>query len=628
MTDPLPLPEQCLRLIDQIVQMTLKGQIRSKEQVHQMLLQGVEPGTGELFERCLSDRITSAQTLTQSQTDELKLAKAQRRLRALQTIQGEWERVQAHHRDATLLVEAVHTITAADPGQRLQALVRVLDPNRPQALSLVHLKQLTKILQQQVDRAPDLQDKQQLQELTAGLRDGIAAWQRLEAHLVSWIYNQGQARLGFEGIPGQRGPWMLWANQVQSLLPQALFQALALGQPLEAGLAQQSQFTLADWVELAIVLQALQRGLVAWFDQRVYNPQLGSKLSVATFLVFAILWSQLAIALRRYSGLAAGAQEDFAQSCFRVTLQILRTFAQREYFPLYGGIFASFTGEALRDALRYLDEPLRQAEGTQEKARILTLLGYSLRAQGQYGPAIAFHEQALAIARAASDSRCEIANLNHLSRIAIAQKAYGEAIHSSQRALMLSRQGGDRQGEANALANLGYSEVLTAQAANQADREVYEAAIAHLDQGLKRSEQLQDPQSQALCASSLGIAQLVLGQPEAAIAALEIGWQAAQFSGDLYLQGLNLAYLAEAHYSLQTPEIALYMGSLAMYLLEQVGATEWRKPAGLLTVLQGQLGPQQFETSLQQQRSKILPLIGVDGFDHIPELLAAYQRSL
>ena len=93
-------------------------------------------------------------------------------------------------------------------------------------------------------------------------------------------------------------------------------------------------------------------------------------------------------------------------------MQILRSFAQQKYFPLYGGIFASFSGDSLRSALNYLDEPLRTVEGTQEKARILTLLGYSLRALGQLEVAKAFQEQALEIARAAGDRACEIANLN------------------------------------------------------------------------------------------------------------------------------------------------------------------------------------------------------------------------
>ena len=57
----LPLSERYLALIDEIVQTTLKGKIRSQQQVYQMLLQGVNPGTGEILELVLSDRISATQ---------------------------------------------------------------------------------------------------------------------------------------------------------------------------------------------------------------------------------------------------------------------------------------------------------------------------------------------------------------------------------------------------------------------------------------------------------------------------------------------------------------------------------------------------------------------------------------
>ena len=66
-----PTPTQTLRdrylaLIDQIVQTTLKGQIRSKEQVYQMLVQQVSPGTGEIFERCLDEQESAIKSLLDS----------------------------------------------------------------------------------------------------------------------------------------------------------------------------------------------------------------------------------------------------------------------------------------------------------------------------------------------------------------------------------------------------------------------------------------------------------------------------------------------------------------------------------------------------------------------------------
>jgi tetratricopeptide (TPR) repeat protein len=234
----------------------------------------------------------------------------------------------------------------------------------------------------------------------------------------------------------------------------------------------------------------------------------------------------------------------------------------------------------------------------------------------------------LEIARNEGDRSCEIANLNHLSRTYVQQQNYAEAINYSQRALILSRQTGDKTGEANALVNLGYSEVMQAQQLENLEPETYEAAINYLEQGLKLSEKLGDIQSKALCVSSLGIAYLVIGQHQEAIKYLEDGFKTAQVSGDFYLQGINLAYLAEAYYHLQNSEKAIYTGCLGMYLLNQIASSEWHQPAGLLTILHTQIGAEAFQKFLQQHRPKIIAVIGVDGYDHLPQLLEEYQRDM
>ncbi len=631
MPDSMPLRDRYLQLIDEIVQATLKGKIRSKEQVYQMLLQGVSVGTGEIFERCLAEQMSTTQQQVDNPVSEMKQAKAIRSQRALNTISSEWERTQQQNRVSQAIATAVQVITTAPPTERLTALLRVTDPNREQVLNLQQLAQLAKALQQQAQQSSDPDSSDQLQQLSQGITAGLASWQRLEEYLVSWIYDQSRGSLGFEGLPEQRGPWSLWAKQVNSALPQSLFQTLARNQSLNEWAQSHPRLEFSAWVELAIILQYLQRGLVTWFDKMVYDSKVGAKLSISTFIVFAVIWSQLANALNQ--ALSSSQRDVLVNGCFQVSLQILRTFAQRDYFPLYGGVFASLSGNYLRDALNYLDEPLRRVEGTQEKARILTLIGYSLGVQGQYDRANAFHQQALEIAREASDRICEIANLNHLSRLCVAQKIYGDAINYSQRALILSRQTGDRLGEANALANLGYSEVFQAKEQAQVEPEVYERAIEYLEQGLQLLERLGDSlgggyasgQSRALCFSSLGIAHVVIEQPQKAISYLEQGWQAAQFSGDLYLQGVNLAYLAQAYYSLQNLEKAIYTGSLGAYLLEQIGSKDWRSTAGLLTILQGQMGTEAFQALLQQQRRNIIAFIGVDGYDYIPQLLEKYR---
>ncbi|MBD2355839.1 tetratricopeptide repeat protein [Tolypothrix sp. FACHB-123] len=618
MSDSLPLRDRYLALIDEIVDTTLKGKISSVEQVYQMLLKGVNPGTGEVFELVLSDRSTAIQNQVDGEKDELKKAKATRSLRAIKTIQTQWQRWQEHNKATQAIVSAVKEITTAAADERLATFLRFTDPNQKQPLNSQQLQQLSKSIQQFAQPESDLQ------QISEGINRGLASWQRLQEHLVSWMYEQNQS-LGFGGVPGESGPWATWAKQVNSQVPHSLLRTLAIeGSAIE--FAANQQITLSDWVEMALILQYLQRGLVNWFDQQAYNVQAGSKLSISTYLTFAVIWSQLASGFHNLAPV-------YSNGASQIMLQILRNFALRPYFPLYGGIFASFSGNYLRDALDYLDEPLRRVEKTQEKARILTLLGYSQRALGQYQRSIEFHQQALEIARTAGDRPCEIANLNHLSRTYVQEQDYVEAINHSQRALILSRQVGDayggqslRTGEANALINLGYSEVMHAQELEQLEPETYEMAINYLQQGLKLTEQLGDIQSKALCFSSLGIAHLVIGESQAAIKYLEEGFKTAQISGDLYLQGRNLAYLAEAYYQLQNFEKTIYTGSLGMYLLEQIASREWRQAAGLLTILQGQIGEEAFTNFLQQHRPKIIAIIGVDGYDHIPQLLETYKK--
>jgi tetratricopeptide (TPR) repeat protein len=621
------LRDRYLSVIDQIVHITLKGQLRSKEQIYQQLVQEVSAGTGEIFERCLTARLEETQTRLNTETDELKQAKASRVLRALQAIQKEWERYQKEQQATGRVATAAEAIQMAGAEERLSVWLSWVDPNQNHSLTTEQLRSLAQSLNQVASQMSDSDHAQAIQQLAAGIRSGLESQQQLEDDVIRWIYEVPTA-IGFEGTPRQWGPWKLWGDRVNSQMPKHLFQAITTNQPITETIRHQPSLSLRDWVELVILLQFLQRGLVTWFEKQPYDSKWGVKQSVATFLTFAVIWGQLSIGFEQASQLSEDDRRRLSQGCFQVMLQILRCFSQQPYFPLYGGVFALFAGDDLKDALEYLDVPLRQVAGTQEKARILTLLGYSRRAMGQYDRAIAFHNQALDIARTAADQICEIANLNHLSRIYAAQKNYGEAISHSQRALILARQRGDRLGEANALTNLGYSEVLAARQLERIEPESYEMPINYLHQGLELSEKLGDRQSQSLCYNSLGIAHVLLEQPAAAISYLEKGAQAAQFSGDLFLQGLNFIYLAEAHYSLGDRAKAVFAAFVGMYLLEQIQANEWRQPAGLLTILQGQLGEEGLQQVRQQYRSAIIAMIGVDGYDHLPTLLEQYKRSL
>lgn len=608
-------------LIDRIVAATLKGEIRSKEQVYQMLQAEVSSGTGELFERCLQEQVDEVQGILKTERDELKQAKATRKQRALKTIQGEWERWQKENQASSALSSLVQTLRTTEPDDRLEIFLQAIDPNQPRTLSREQLQQFVGLLEAAVRDAEAASEPgtANLSDLATGLKQGLTTWLELETQVVSWIYEQGQRSLGFGNQVEQTGPWSSWAKAVSRPGLKQLFDDLARHQTVTAA-GIPTPMSVRDWVEMAIVLQRLQLGLVTWFDKQPYDPAAGKRLSIATFLTFSVVWSQLSSRFQELS------QTSLANGCFQMILQALYQFTQQGYFPLYGGLFAALSGEPLRTMLEYLDQPLRQVPNTQSKARILTLLGYSQRALGQYSLALEFHQQALEIARESGDRRCEIASLNHISRTAVMQKNYAAAIDQSQRALILARQVGDRLGEANALANLGYSEVFQAQQDNQLDPDLYERLLDYLQQGMTLSERMGDRPSQALCAHSLGVVQVVLGQHQEALTSLGQGLQIAQAIGDVFLQGLNYIYLAETYRSLENVEMAIVAGSLGMYLLHQIGSEQWRQPAGILSILQGQMGAEKFQAILDQYRAQFLPLIGVDGYDYLPVLLQEYQR--
>ncbi|NMF82710.1 tetratricopeptide repeat protein [Nodosilinea sp. P-1105] len=606
-------------LIDTLVAAVLKGKIQSKQQIYRQLKEGVELGSGELFERCLDQTLAQVAQALDSE-DDLKQAKAIRQQRALAMIQSEWQRWQADNQATTVFTSLETNLIQAPPEERLTQLLQALDPNRDQPLSRQQIGQLTQALKQAPPHRTATDDSPPLATLAAGLDQGLVTWQRLEGEVVSWIYAQGQRSLGFGAPQEQAGPWYHWGKLVPGSPLATLFEGLAQQQQVSQA-AIPDTLPVAEWVSWAVVLQRLQLALVSWFDRQPYDPKAGKRLSIATFLTFAVVWSQISSRLQTLG------QGQLAQGAFQMTIQVLRQFATQSYFPLYGGLFTALSGEPLRTLLDYLDQPLQQVPNTAVKARILTLLGYSQRALGDYSQAERFHQQALTIAREAQDHPCEVANLNHLSRTNVMQDRYDQAIDYSQRALILARQQGDTTGQANALANLGYSQV--AQGRSQLlPIEQYETLLGYLTQGVALSERVGDLPSQALCTNSLGIAQLKLSRYDQAVEALTKGLGVAQAIGDRFLMASNFAQLAAAYQGQGNLEQAVLTGCLGMYLLYQIDSPDWRQPAAVLSILYGQLGPENVQLLMANHRQQFLAVIGVDGYDYLLPLLTRYRESL
>jgi hypothetical protein len=175
------------KLIEEIVNTALNGQISSKEDIYRQLVENISSGNGEIFERCLSDRLHSTQSelnkvitspsLFQRETPELKKARLNRTLKALESIQGEWERVQKQKQNQAAVTATVQQILTASEGSRFLILLQIIDPNQNQVFSKNQLQQLAQELKEAVSSDEDLHLKQEIQQLAIAIAKGVESYQ-------------------------------------------------------------------------------------------------------------------------------------------------------------------------------------------------------------------------------------------------------------------------------------------------------------------------------------------------------------------------------------------------------------------------------------------------------------------
>ncbi|MBE9028939.1 tetratricopeptide repeat protein [filamentous cyanobacterium LEGE 11480] len=614
------------QFIDDIVAQTLKGAFRSQAQVERLLAAQLETGTSEILERCLMSRAeTYAQQLAAGDLTAIQQAKVTRQANALKTLQKAWERWQQGYvveRDCAMIASQ---ILQADPDARLLVLVQALDENQTDRFSQPHLEQLSRQLKTIADQQPDADAALMLRQFGTGVAQGLQSYEQLKGDLVSWLFQQ-PGELGFGSAAESVEPWRTWAATTNRSLPQALFGLQAQNESAANLAGAQPTIDWAAWVELVILLRSLQNGLVAWFEMQPYDFRAGQNLTGSTFMMFAMVWSEISRGWRDRTNLAGNQSEQLAETFFQLTLQTLRRFAQRENFPLYGGAFATFSTAGLRATVSYLDQPLKAVGQVQEKARILTVLGYSQRWLNQYDRAQEMHEEALELAQQVADQRCEVANLCHLSRLFLVQQDYESAVSYGQRALIRARQTGDGQGEANALVAVGYGEVMQLERREVVTAEDLETPMRFLAQGQQMSQKFADVQGQAFAAVGLGVAQLLLSEFGAARRSLEQGLELIAVVGDRDLQALSYGYLGEVCYQQGQLEVAAYCAGIGMYLLEQRGRGAWRKSAALVSILLGKAGVESPGELLGELRSRLLSRIGQDGLDHLTTLMQQYRE--
>ncbi|MGL4882196.1 MAG: tetratricopeptide repeat protein, partial [Waterburya sp.] len=173
------LSDRYFALIDQIVDLTLQGKISSFERVYRMLEASVEPGTGEILERCLNQRLEA----TKAQLDT-KL-KAARVLRALETIEKQWLRWQSENQVNEDISEITQSILTVDPEDYFLAIVDVIDPNHDEPFTSEQLQKLAESLKAAANHQTDLNLAQNWQQLSIGITTGLTSFTALEADLVS-----------------------------------------------------------------------------------------------------------------------------------------------------------------------------------------------------------------------------------------------------------------------------------------------------------------------------------------------------------------------------------------------------------------------------------------------------------
>lgn len=603
------------QLIASIVQRGLQGDKQSREQVYQLIRSELEPATEAIFSSCLSHSIKRIEQQVQA-PDTLTQVRANRARRTLQTIQLEWQRYQQAVSANDRLAHALFRITNAAPTDRLAILINLLNPVHDQAMAMPLLEQLASglaLAEQQTE----------LSEYATGIQQGVRSWRAIERHLVSWIY--APAPPATNPSNKAKSPWRLWAMQPIGELPQELFQILDAQTSVEQWATRCPHFHLSSWIELVLVLQRAQHGLIRWANQQPYATDDAQKLLSSLYLGFASTWVQIGQGLDRAATLNSQNRQQFAALSRQIGLQFLRQYTQHPQFPLYGNANHTPQNKRLCDALRYLSQPLNQTEAAQEKARILTVVGSLVLLSGKCAEAEKLHQQALELAQSQQDTVCSIANLNHLSRVATMQSQCSVAIDRAQRALILARQAGDAQGEANALMNLGAAAAHQAQLID-APVQGYEAAMEYLTEAIEKAQDLGDQHCEGLCANALANICISLNHPGEALRWLQTGFKATKTSGDLYLQAKHFTSMAEACRQVSHPGDAIYAACLGLYYFDQINWRDWRRPAALLTQLKQRLG-QRFDQLLAKELRPIVEQIGADGFSQITRRLEEYSQA-
>ena len=194
-------------------------------------------------------------------------------------------------------------------------------------------------------------------------------------------------------------------------------------------------------------------------------------------------------------------------------------------------------------ALEYLEQSLaicreigdRQGEGT-----TLNNISQIYDSRGDYGKALEYLEQSLAILREIGDRQGEGATLNNISQIYKARGDYGKALEYLEQSLAIRREIGDRQGEGATLNNI--SQIYKA-------RGDYGKALEYLEQSLAILREIGDRQGEGTTLNNISQIYDSRGDYGKALEYLEQSLAIRREIGDRQGEGTTLNNIAALHHA-------------------------------------------------------------------------------
>lgn len=271
----------------------------------------------------------------------------------------------------------------------------------------------------------------------------------------------------------------------------------------------------------------------------------------------------------REVGAAKGRYEVRIAEQHAATAQDRQRVAAQKLFLEGKKLLAKETAEAARAAVEKFQSalPLWRAAGEQrEESRTLKHLADAYAAAHEQEKALAYLNQALAVARAVGDRLSELIALNEFGNL-YTDNDNAQALEYYNQALALARQLGDRRREAYVLNNLGELNITsTVEAKRQ--------ALVYYHQALPIMRSVGDRRGEAHLLNNLGLLYASLSETRTALGYFEQELPLVRALGDRASEAATLNYIGATYSWLGDQQKALDYYNAALPPIRAVGDRE------------------------------------------------------